>query len=994
MVDRNNDISDLLNSFLGGKKSPTNSSDTANKIIAKLKNPRQKKPLSALQKIIIGIILVLVFLVILFAVGSGFYTDILWYSQIGYLPVLFTQLGLSAGLFLISFILGTVLAYLACRFSYSMRPKVQISNRATNSLRGLIDKYKGRIFIIFSFIVGFLAGIRLASNWSAILLAVNSTPFGKTDPQFNLDIAFYVFQLPALQVIVSALITISILTSIAIVVIQLVYGGFNIADKTITLTRGAKITLIVSFIILGLLVIIYNFLNSFSVLTQDNTRSTGADFTAIHATLPSYYLAIGASLLVTICLISIVLRGKIKLPAIISAVSVVTVFLGFTVYPVIINNFVVNPNAQELENQYIQRSIQATKDAYGLNDVDIQPYNATTDAKPEALKKDAEAAAQIRLLDPQVVAPTFRQLQQNKQYYNFVDSLAVDKYTIDGLSRDTLIAAREINLAGNDQRNWVNDHTVYTHGFGVVAAYGNKVSTDGNPLFFEKDLPPSGDLSSSEKYEPRVYFSPNSPDYSLVGAPSGTNAWEFDYPSEKSGQAQTTTYKGNGGPKISNPITKLAYAIRFGSYQMLFSDRVNNDSQALYYRDPSQRVKMVAPYLTLDGRVYPAVVDGRVKWIIDGYTTSVSYPYAQTTDLSSITQDSLTETSHSIQGLSGGATNYVNNSVKATVDAYDGSVNLYAWNPNDPILQSWQKIFPNTIKPISEISGDLMSHIRYPENLFKIQRSLLTKYHTPDATQFFSGEDFWHVPNDPTMQNTPDADAAQPPYYLTLSVPGENKPIFSLTSTFIPGGNSSREILTAFLSADSDAGNKAGVVGDNYGKLHLLELPKNTTVPGPGQAQNNFNSNQTISQALNLLQSGSSKITRGNLLTLPLGGGLIYVQPVYVQSSGPTSFPLLRKILVTFGDSVGFADTLDEALSQVFKTSGTVNSSVVSQQNNQNTTPNSSSNQGLDEIDKLKAILNQADNLQNQAQEALKSGDFAKYGDLQKQLSELLKQSQ
>jgi uncharacterized membrane protein (UPF0182 family) len=979
-------MNEILNAFLGGQKG----SSTSN-LTEKFKNRGAKKPLSSLQKTVIGIIIGFTILASLFIFLSGFYTDVLWYQQMGYLQVLFTQLFCAAVVFLVTFVLGTILIYLAMRFSYSMRPDVQISNKATNNLRDIITKYKGRIFLGFSLFIGLISGVKIASGWAQILLALNSTSFGKTDPQFGLDMSFYIFQLPALKIVVSTLTTIVICSAIGIIVIQLVYGGFNLAEKTVVLTRGAKITLTTSFIVLGALLGLTSFLNSFSVLTQNNSRATGADFTAVYATLPSYYLACAAALIVTVSLVAIVVSGKIKIPSIVAGITVMAVVLAFTIYPVIINNFVVNPNAQELENQYIQRSIQATKNAYDLNDVDIQQYNATTTAEPEALKKDAETAAQIRLLDPQVVAPTFRQLQQNKQYYNFVDTLAVDKYNINNSSRDTLIAAREINLAGNDQRNWVNDHTVYTHGYGIVAAYGNKVSEDGNPLFYEKDLPPTGDLSNTQKYEPRIYFSPNSPDYSIVGAANAVSPWEFDYPSEKSGQAQTTTYKGQGGPALKNPLTKLAYAIRFGSYQMLFSDRVNSASQILYYRNPSQRVKMAAPYLTLDGRVYPAVVDGRVKWIIDGYTTSENYPYSQTSDLSSITQDSLTETSRSIQGLAGGAANYITNSVKATVDAYDGSVSLYAWNPNDPILQSWQKIFPNTLKPISEISGDLMSHMRYPENLFKIQRSLLTKYHTPDASQFFSGEDFWHIPNDPTMQNTAEADAAQPPYYLTLSMPGGKEPIFSLTSTFIPGGNSSREILTGFLTADSDAGNKKGVIGSNYGKLHLLELPKNTTVPGPGQAQNNFNSNPTISQALNLLQSGSSKITRGNLLTLPLGGGLIYVQPVYVQSSGTTSFPLLRKILVTFGDSVGFADTLDEALSQVFKTRGTVDSSSVSNsQSNNSQTDTNKQNSGISEIEKLKSALQQIDALYNEANNALKAGDFAKYGQLQKQLGDLI----
>ena len=307
----------------------------------------------------------------------------------------------------------------------------------------------------------------------------------------------------------------------------------------------------------------------------------------------------------------------------------------------------------------------------------------------------------------------------------------------------------------------------------------------------------------------------------------------------------------------------------------------------------------VAPYLTLDGRVYPAVVDGRVKWIVDGYTTSDAYPYSQMTDLGEASKDSTTESSATVSELASKNANYIRNSVKATVDAYDGSVDLYVWDESDPVIKAWQKIFPGQYHQLSEISGDLMSHLRYPESLFKVQRELLTKYHVSSASQFFSGEDFWQTPVDPTeSQQAQERDILQPPYYLTLQTGGSNEPVFSLTSSYIPAGASTREILTGFLSVDSDAGNEKGKIGANYGTLRLQELPKDSNVPGPGQAQNNFNASADVSKELNLLESGSTNVQRGNLLTLPLGGGLVYVQPVYVKSSGSTSFPLLKKVLV------------------------------------------------------------------------------------------------
>lgn len=427
----------------------------------------------------------------------------------------------------------------------------------------------------------------------------------------------------------------------------------------------------------------------------------------------------------------------------------------------------------------------------------------------------------------------------------------------------------------------------------------------------------------------------------------------------------------------------------------------------MYDRNPKDRVSKVAPYLTLDGRVYPAVVDGRVKWIVDGYTTSDSYPYSQMTDFGKITQDSTTKTSHSIKGLTNQRANYIRNSVKATVDAYDGSVDLYVWDTKDPVIKAWRSIFPGHYHDISEISGDLMSHLRYPESLFKVQRYLLAKYHVGSASQFFSGEDFWQTPVDPTeSQAAQKEDILQPPYYLTLQAAGTKKPVFSLVSTYIPAGKVTREILTGFLSANSDAGNTPGKVSPGYGKLRLQELPKVSNVPGPGQAQNNFNANANVSKELNLLESGSTKVKRGNLLTLPLGGGLVYVQPVYVQSSGSTSYPLLKKVLVAFGEQVGFADTLDEALNQVFggnsgaaagDASNNSESSVaktdkdnsISQKAQEDKTSSQSSNQTTINP-QIKDALNRAAKALKDSDSAMKAGDWSAYGKAQKALSDAI----
>ena len=449
----------------------------------------------------------------------------------------------------------------------------------------------------------------------------------------------------------------------------------------------------------------------------------------------------------------------------------------------------------------------------------------------------------------------------------------------------------------------------------MVAAFGNQRTVDGQPVFMQSGIPTKGNLGD---YEPRVYFGENSPAYSIVGAPAGAEPLELDFPAGQGADDQTyNTFSGEGGPRISGIIPRLAYAMKFQSEQILLSDAINSESQILYDRNPRERVAAVAPYLQLDSDVYPAIVDGRVVWIVDGYTTSNDYPYSRSENLAQMIADS---TSANI--LLRGQVNYIRNSVKATVDAYDGKVTLYQWDEQDPVLKTWMKVFPETVLPMSEMSGDLLAHVRYPADLFKVQRSLLGSYHVTEAGSFYSQQDAWMTPNDPV--GGAGIGTLQPPYYLTMQVPGTETPNFSIYSTFIPRstGESARNVLTGYLVANADAGRQDGKKAADYGKLTLLTLPKSTIVPGPGQVQNNFNADSEVSRLLNILRQGSTRVLNGNLLTLPVGGGLLYVQPVYIQSTGETSFPLLQKILVAFGDQIAFEDTLDQALTVLFGSSG------------------------------------------------------------------------
>lgn len=1002
---------------------------------------RPRKGASRGNKILIGIVLALAIVVGLFFALAQFITDVMWYDQLGFQSVIWTQLGTRIGLWIAYALLLAGVSFISATLAIRARPDaadgstIRVKGDTIEIGKGVSSRNARRVAVVVSLIVGLIFGAQFNSNWSEILLMFNAQSFGTTDPQFGLDNGFYVFVLPGLRLIMSAVSLLLLAGIIFSVITHVLMGGIRITMPVngrglFNITKRARRQIGI-WLMLNMFAWAANqVVGVFSTLTTEGSRITGATYTTVNATIPVTFVMAAITVILGVVLgiwimKSHALEGQApiavrasealkawKVPTVAIASAVVVSLVLTVAWPMLLQRFRVNPNAQEMESTYIQRNIDATRAAYGLNKVKTEQYKATTEGEAGALADSAESTAQIRLLDPQIVSPTFKQLQQSKQYYTFADTLSVDKYEVDGVSQDTVIAARELDLDGLDNRNWVNDHTVYTHGYGVVAAYGNKVTSDGHPKFFESGIPTQGKLTDSEQYEPRIYFSPNASEYSIVGAPDGTKSWEFDYPTGSEGA--TNTFKGDGGPKIGNIFSRLLYAIRFGSDQILFSDRVNANSQILYDRSPKERVAKVAPYLTLDGRVYPAVVDGRVKWIVDGYTTSDAYPYSQMTDLGDATKDSTTETSSTVTGLNSQNANYIRNSVKATVDAYDGSVDLYVWDESDPVIKAWEQIFPGQYHQLSEISGDLMSHLRYPESLFKVQRELLAKYHVSSANQFFSGEDFWQTPVDPTeSQQAQQRDILQPPYYLTLQTGGSNEPVFSLTSSYIPAGSSTREILTGFLSVDSDAGNEKGKIGSNYGTIRLQELPKDSNVPGPGQAQNNFNASADVSKELNLLESGSTNVQRGNLLTLPLGGGLVYVQPVYVKSSGSTSFPLLKKVLVAFGDQVGFANTLDEALDQVFggnsgasagdaenveggtssgKTDDKTDSSGQQGDTSQGGSTDSSTGNdtsGTASGD-LKNALNDAAQAMKDSDAAMKKGDWSAYGEAQKKLQEAL----
>jgi uncharacterized membrane protein (UPF0182 family) len=879
---------------------------------------------------------VLVVLIVGFLLFDTVFTDFLWFRSVGFSSVYRTRLTTQISLFLVFGLIMAVVVTANIWLAHRFRPPltgVSLEQQALDRYRMAITPFLRVLLVVVGLLLGIVAGISAIGAWRTYLMWSNAVPFGTQDTQFHKDIGFYVFTLPWLRYLQGFLLTATILSLIAAVATHYLYAGVSLTPPSGSrsgakglgsrATRAAQVHVS---ILLGVLVLVKAYaywLDRYSLTVASSNITNGwagPTYKSVHAVLPAKSILMVIAILCAVLFFANAARliagrntpdinaggHSWALPALGVSLMILSSVLIGGVYPLAVQQFQVNPSQAVKEAPYIQRNIDATRAAYGISGVDVKPYDAKTDVTPGQLATDAETVTQVRIMDPAVISATFDQTQQVRGFYSFPDDLSVDRYTLGGNSQDSVVAVRELNLNGvaASQRNWVNDHLKYTHGYGFVAAKGN-TSVNGAPDYLEQNIPSTGALGT---YEQRVYFGEGSPDYSIVGGTSKSTPAEFDYPDDKApSQQQSTTYTGKGGVPVGSFFNKMLYATKFKDMKILLSSGVNQDSHIIYDRDPKQRVQAVAPWLTVDGTTYPAVVDGRILWIVDGYTTTSAYPSSTTTQFSDVAKDSLTGSANNPLGA--GKANYIRNSVKATVDAYDGTVTLYAWDDTDPILKAWSKAFPGTVQPKSAISPELMSHLRYPQDLFKAQRDILGRYHVTDPQVFFGGSGFWSVPTDPTKDAGTGTAADQPPYYLTLQMPGQSAPSFSLTSTLVP---TNRSNLAAFVAVDADPGR-------DYGKIRALELPANTRIPGPGQMQNKLRT--TFADTINLLRTGgATKVVEGNLLTLPVGGGLLYVEPIYAQAvSGEASYPILKKVMVSFGDTIALEDTLQQGLDRVFQ---------------------------------------------------------------------------
>ncbi|MFC9635776.1 UPF0182 family protein [Streptomyces mirabilis] len=914
---------------------------------------------------------VLAVLAMAFVMFAGFWTDWLWYRSVHYSSVFTTTLWTKIGLF---FVFGLIMAAsvgVNIWLAHRLRPPLSAMSMEQQSLdryRMGIAPYKRWLLVGITSLVGLIAGASASGQWRTWLMWVNGVPFDQKDPQFHLDVSFYAFDLPWYRFLLGFGFAAAVLSLIAAALTHYLYGGLRITSPGARATAAATGHLSVLLGIFVALKAVAYWLDRYGLAVKSSDFKatgnwTGLRYVDANAYLPAKTILFCIAVICALLFFATLWRRTWQLPVIGFGLMVLSAILIGGLYPAIVQKFQVQPNEQAKEAPYVEKNLKATREAYGIDGTQVSEYAGKSDTKDKTKQRDdATTTASIRLLDPNIVSPTFQQLQQMKNYYAFPTNLDVDRYSKDGKDQDTVIGLRELNLNGIPKNNWINDHFRYTHGYGVVAAKGTTATSGGRPVFTESDLPSKGDLGT---YEQRVYYGEKTTQYSIVGGPQK----EIDY-SDDSGE-KTTSYQGRSGVSLSSPINRAAYAVAFGEPQILYSGAIGEGSRILYNRTPKDRVEAVAPWLTIDGDAYPAVVDGKIQWIVDAYTTTNGYPYASRTTLGDTTADSLTATNNQRAVVAQqNQVNYIRNSVKATVDAYTGEVKLYQWDTKDPVLKTWMKAFPNTVEPKTAISQSLMDHLRYPQDLFKVQRELLTRYHVKDAQTFLSGSEVWQVPDDPTNKSG----NAVPPYYLSMRMPDQQAQTFSLTTTFTPNG---RDNLSAFVSVDSEAGTS------DYGKIRILKLPTSEPVDGPKQVQSQFNSQQDIAESIRLLKGGDSEVEYGNLLTVPLDGGLLYVEPVYVRG-GDLKYPLLRKVLVTYGGNTAFEDTLDQALNKIFGTDSTTSPPA----DTGTTPPPTSSNPTVQQA------LTDAQKAFNEGQDALKKGDWTAYGQAQKDLQDALKRAE
>ena len=899
--------------------------------------PPSRPRFSRRSKIIAGLILVVLLAAILSLRGTArMWTDYLWFDSLGHgdvwTEILVYKIVLSVIFIVIFFLLMYSNLAIADRLAPATRPPgpeeelIRHYHDAVGHRRRLVSVV---IAVLFALIVGGGTG----GEWQKAILYFNSVEFGIDDPQFSQDIGFYVFKLPFIQFLISwffrALIIVAVITAIA----HYVNGGIRVQTTGQRVTPQVKVHLSVLLALIASTRAVGYYYDRFSLNFSSRGPVDGASYTDINAQLPAINLLLLISALSAVLLVINIWQRGWVLPVTAVGLWVVVAIVMGAIYPAIIQRFRAEPEESQKEAVYIERNIEATRHALGLDEVITRPFSPDTQITVDELS-DNPSVRNIRLLDPDIVPNAFQVEQSERTFYTFGGEVDVDRYEIDGKTTEVVVGARQLNVADIPQQSWEGRHIQYTHGYGVAVAPVNSVTTQGSPDFVVGDVPvvASDDFALTR---PQLYIGENLTGYAIVGA----TIPEVDY--TEANATVPFNYDGEAGVEIGSFFRQAAFALRFGDINPLISGFVDSDSRIIFNRDLRLRVQNLAPFLELDADPYPVVSDGRVFYILDAYTTSDRYPYGQRPNVSDLSTESGLRKSF----------NYVRNSVKVVIDAFDGTTTFYVIDPDDPIIQAWRKVFPGLFEDFAQMPNDLQDHLRYPEDLFRVQTSMWARYFIDDPETFYANSVTWAVAQDPGTRITArtfvdeltEAIAAEEtataaatrqlerrirPFYQLLELPGEDDLDFVIFRTFVPVSGAGddedeRKELTAFMVAKGDI-DEYGDLGE-YGELVVYTVP-GTSIPGPSIVDAKIQADTQIADAFTQLNQQGSTVLQGNLLMIPVGDSLLFVRPVYVQATGETELPQVKQVIAGVGNDDDFVlvirPTLDEALAALSDPNG------------------------------------------------------------------------
>ncbi len=887
----------------------------------------------------------LIVLVVLSLLGQTLplYTDYLWFQEVKLTSVFTTILWMKALLALVAGLGFAALVYLNVRLA--ARPTsgdvlVELDDPFGLPSRLVIEPLFRRFLLPGVLVLGFLAGSQAAGQWEDFLRFANAQPFNVQDGLFGKDIGFYVFRLPVLRTLYAWALAALGLTFLLVVATSVLHRGIQITARGPRVAAYARAHLLA----LGALLLLVKaggyYLDTYDLLFSPRGIVFGATYSDINATLHALRLLTILSLgCAAVCIWQIGRRG-IRPVFIALAVLLGANVLGLGVYPTLLQRLRVVPNELVAERPYIEQNIKYTRMAYGLDRIQEQEFPAEETLRAEDLQRNDPTIKNIRLWDHRPLLATYAQLQEIRTYYRFVD-VDNDRYLVDGQLRQVMLSPRELSYRNLPSRIWINERLTYTHGYGVVLGPVNRITPEGLPDFWIKDIPPAS-TGPIQVTRPEIYYGEIGNDYVFVK----TRAQELDYPAGD--KNVYSTYAGQGGVPIQSFLRKILFALRFGDVKIVLSNDIIGESRLMYHRQIEERVKKAAPFIQFDRDPYLVIrQDGSLVWIIDGYTTSNRYPYSEP-----------------VRGLG----NYIRNSVKAVVDAYHGSLAFYLSEPDDPVVRAYDRAFPGLFQPLSAMPADLRSHVRYPQGLFAIQARMFATYHMRDPQVFYNKEDLWSIPKRPVEGQERDME----PYYTIMRLPGEKSEEFILLSPFNP---SKKDNMIAWLAARSD--------GPHYGKLIVYNFPKQKLIYGPRQIEARIDQDAFISQQLSLWSQRGSQVIRGSLLAIPIERSLLYVEPLYLAAE-KGSLPELKRVIVAFGNQIAMEENLEASLVQIFGGPGKRPVTARAE-------PPAAPGAAPAAETGVRGLADQAWQQYSRAQEFLRQGNFAGYGEEIKRLEGTLK---